>query len=214
MDEPAFELSPQVDSEIPSPVSGTVSRIPSGEGENRHRRIVDREISGAARKAAPPRPRHPPSRCPSGEVPAPASKGSLLSAADPTSPAPAPFAGLTPARSSAAIPVRIPGARAPRRHPLPPSRCGGVFLRPWVRISPTSGASTWRRSGGPAPGAASPSRRPLPHPMPAAEPSPEPDRRAAIPETRSPSPRGSPGFSGRGGLAAAHPLLLRALDRW
>src|SRR2546430_15763400 len=58
MDEPLVEVSTdKVDSEIPSPVSGTVSRIHAGEGETVTVGSVIAEIAGAgeeAPSAAPP----------------------------------------------------------------------------------------------------------------------------------------------------------------
>src|SRR5258708_30142912 len=54
MDEPLVEVSTdKVDSEIPSPVSGTVSRIHAGEGETVTVGSVIAEIAGAG-EAAPP----------------------------------------------------------------------------------------------------------------------------------------------------------------
>ena len=58
MDEPLVEVSTdKVDSEIPSPVSGTVSRIHAGEGETVTVGSVIAEIAGAGEEAptaAPP----------------------------------------------------------------------------------------------------------------------------------------------------------------
>src|SRR6266852_4840507 len=54
MDEPLVEVSTdKVDSEIPSPVSGTVARIHAGEGETVTVGSVIAEITGAG-EAAPP----------------------------------------------------------------------------------------------------------------------------------------------------------------
>src|SRR5713226_10515961 len=54
MDEPLVEVSTdKVDSEIPSPVSGTVSRIHAGEGETVTVGSVIAEIAGAGEEAPP-----------------------------------------------------------------------------------------------------------------------------------------------------------------
>src|SRR6266480_815735 len=84
MDEPLVEVSTdKVDSEIPSPVSGTVSRIHAGEGETVTVGSVIAEIAGAG-EAAPPAPQPaPPAARP------PAARQSVAPAARVTEAAPA-----------------------------------------------------------------------------------------------------------------------------
>src|SRR5712691_11278197 len=82
IDEPLVEVSTdKVDSEIPSPVAGTVAKIHAGEGETVTVGSVIAEIAGAGEASAPDR-----------AAPAPAPK------AAPPPPAPAP----EPARPAAA----------------------------------------------------------------------------------------------------------------
>src|SRR5207302_7796271 len=103
MDEPLVEVSTdKVDSEIPSPVSGTVSRIHAGEGETVTVGSVIAEIAGAGEEAPPAAPPAPPKPMPEAEkTPAPASQASEAPAAAPK-PAPAPPAQPAPARPAAA----------------------------------------------------------------------------------------------------------------
>src|SRR5947208_13868941 len=89
MDEPLVEVSTdKVDSEIPSPVSGTVSRIHAGEGETVTVGSVIAEIAGAGEEA-------PPAAAPSPEkekTPAPApgpSEAPAAARAPAAAPAPA-----------------------------------------------------------------------------------------------------------------------------
>src|SRR6266516_112863 len=94
MDEPLVEVSTdKVDSEIPSPVSGTVSRIHAGEGETVSVGSVIAEIAGAGEEAAP--------------------------AAAPAAPKPMPDAERTEAEAPApkaaeAAPARVPASAAER----------------------------------------------------------------------------------------------------
>src|SRR2546430_8431530 len=62
LDEPLVEVSTdKVDSEIPSPVAGTVARLHAGEGETVTVGSVIAEIAGAGEAAAPaPAPKPPP----------------------------------------------------------------------------------------------------------------------------------------------------------
>src|SRR5438876_705858 len=74
MDEPLVEVSTdKVDSEIPSPVSGTVSRIHAGEGETVTVGSVIAEIAGAGEEAPPAAPAPEPTPvAPAAQIPAPA----------------------------------------------------------------------------------------------------------------------------------------------
>src|SRR6267143_3220091 len=85
MDEPLVEVSTdKVDSEIPSPVSGTESRIHAGEGETVTVGSVIAEIAGAGEEAAPAAPPAPPKPVPEAEkTPAPAAEGGEAPAAAP-----------------------------------------------------------------------------------------------------------------------------------
>ena len=83
MDEPLVEVSTdKVDSEIPSPVSGTVSRIHAGEGETVSVGSVIAEIAGAGEEAPPAAPPAAPKPMPEAEkTPPPAPKASEAPAA-------------------------------------------------------------------------------------------------------------------------------------
>src|SRR5260370_331723 len=93
MDEPLVEVSTdKVDSEIPSPASGTVSRIHAGEGETVTVGSVIAEIAGAGEEA-------PPAAAPSPEtekapVPAGLSEAPAGARAPAAAPAPAPAAAV------------------------------------------------------------------------------------------------------------------------
>src|SRR5437016_4847272 len=94
MDEPLVEVSTdKVDSEIPSPVSGTVSRIHAGEGETVTVGSVIAEIAGAGEEAppgaAPPAPETPETD----KTPAPAPAAAALPAPA-AMPEPAPAAAV------------------------------------------------------------------------------------------------------------------------
>jgi len=107
MDEPLVEVSTdKVDSEIPSPVSGTVSRIHAGEGETVTVGSVIAEIAGAGEEA-------PPAAAPSPEkekTPAPA-----------PGPSEAPAAARAPAAAPAPAPAERPAATSPPPQPVPPA---------------------------------------------------------------------------------------------
>src|SRR5438445_8887407 len=95
MDEPLVEVSTdKVDSEIPSPVSGTVSRIHAGEGETVTVGSVIAEIAGAGEEAPSAAPSMPEKEKPS--VPAPKPSEVPAAARAPAS-APAPAAAERPA---------------------------------------------------------------------------------------------------------------------
>jgi 2-oxoglutarate dehydrogenase E2 component (dihydrolipoamide succinyltransferase) len=136
MDEPLVEVSTdKVDSEIPSPVSGTVSRIHAGEGETVTVGSVIAEIAGAGEEAPPAAP-PPPKPMPEAEkTPAAAPKASEAPAAAPApapKPAPAPPpAQPAPARPAAAQSV-APAARATETVPAAEEPLRGV-LSPLVR---------------------------------------------------------------------------------
>jgi 2-oxoglutarate dehydrogenase E2 component (dihydrolipoamide succinyltransferase) len=136
MDEPLVEVSTdKVDSEIPSPVSGTVSRIHAGEGETVTVGSVIAEIAGAGEEAPPAAP-PPPKPMPEAEkTPAAAPKASEApAAAPPPAPKPAPApppAQPAPARPAAAQSV-APAARATETVPAADEPLRGV-LSPLVR---------------------------------------------------------------------------------
>src|SRR5260370_25447188 len=101
MDEPLVEVSTdKVDSEIPSPVSGTVSRIHAGEGETVTVGSVIAEIVGAGEEA-------PPAAAPSPETE--------------KAPVPAPGPSEAPAAAPAPAPAERPAAASPPPQPAPPS---------------------------------------------------------------------------------------------
>jgi 2-oxoglutarate dehydrogenase E2 component (dihydrolipoamide succinyltransferase) len=106
MDEPLVEVSTdKVDSEIPSPVSGTVSRIHAGEGETVTVGSVIAEIAGAGEEA-------PPAAAPSPETekaPVPAGLSE------------APAAARAPAAAPAPAPAERPAAASPPPQPAPPA---------------------------------------------------------------------------------------------
>src|ERR1700724_2819643 len=82
MDEPLVEVSTdKVDSEIPSPVSGTVSRIHAGEGETVTVGSVIAEIAGAGEEAPPAAPSAPKPMPEAEKTPPPAPKASEAPAA-------------------------------------------------------------------------------------------------------------------------------------
>src|SRR5438034_669841 len=96
MDEPLVEVSTdKVDSEIPSPVSGTVSRIHAGEGETVTVGSVIAEIAGAGEEAPPAAPTSTP-RTEKTPVPAPGASEAAAAA-----PAPAPAHEPAPATAVA-----------------------------------------------------------------------------------------------------------------
>ena len=139
-DEPLFEISTdKVDTEVPSPVAGTVTKILVPEGETvagRHRTRGDRlrATRAAAAPAAPARLRRVRARLPR------LRRG-----------LPRPVAGR------AARHAPSPGSRsgnAPRR--CPTVGRGRRSSRHWCGNSPPSTTSTWRRSPEQAPEAASP----------------------------------------------------------
>src|SRR2546430_15365791 len=100
MDEPLVEVSTdKVDSEIPSPVSGTVSRIHAGEGETVTVGSVIAEIAGAGEEAPPAAPSSTPERERT-SVPAPVASEAPA--------APAPAAAERPAASPPPQPAPPP----------------------------------------------------------------------------------------------------------
>src|SRR5437588_217655 len=126
LDEPLVEVSTdKVDSEIPSPVAGTVARLHAGEGETVTVGSVIAEIAGAGEAApeptpAPERAEEPPEAAP---APQPAAPPAPQPAAPPAS---APAAAARPAAPAVRSPV------SPGVGPAPDEPQRGV-LSPLVR---------------------------------------------------------------------------------
>ena len=185
MDEPLVEVSTdKVDSEIPSPVSGTVSRIHAGEGETVTVGSVIAEIAGAGEEAPPAAPSAP-KPMPEAEKTPPAPKASEAPAAPkPAPPPPAAQPVPVPARPAAAQSV-APAARATEAAPAADEPLRGV-LSPLVRklanergidLATVLGTGTGGRITKQDVLAA-----PLPADEPASEPAPEPIPAAPAPQ--------------------------------
>ncbi|MGQ0431462.1 MAG: 2-oxoglutarate dehydrogenase, E2 component, dihydrolipoamide succinyltransferase [Microthrixaceae bacterium] len=120
-DEPLFEVSTdKVDSEVPSPLSGTIIEIKVPEGDTVDVGVVLAVIGdSAAAPAAAPTPEAPASEAPAPEAPAP------------EAPAPETPAAAQPAPAdSAPAPTPAPQAAPPA---APASKGGGRLLSPVVR---------------------------------------------------------------------------------
>jgi 2-oxoglutarate dehydrogenase E2 component (dihydrolipoamide succinyltransferase) len=136
VDEPLLEVSTdKVDTEIPSPVAGTLQEILVQEDETVEVGAVLALVgSGAAAPAAAPAPEAPASAepaAPKAETPAPAPETS-------PAPAPAPEASPAPAPAPAAAPAPEPAAPAPAQAapaaaPASTGRTIGSYLTPLVR---------------------------------------------------------------------------------
>jgi 2-oxoglutarate dehydrogenase E2 component (dihydrolipoamide succinyltransferase) len=124
-DEPLFEVSTdKVDSEVPSPVSGTLTEIKVAEGDTVDVGTVLAVVGdGAAAPAAPPAAEAPAPEAPAAEPPAaeaPAQAAEAAPAPPPPPPPPAPAAPAAPAPAPAATPAA-------------PAAGGGRLLSPVVR---------------------------------------------------------------------------------
>ena len=133
-DEPLFEVSTdKVDSEVPSPVSGTLTEILVPEGDTVDvgavlARVGDAPAGGgdAGTAEQAPAPEAPAAEQPAAEAPA--------APAEPVAPAPA-AAQPAPAPEQAPAPEPVPVAAAPAPAPAPgaPASNGGRLLSPVVR---------------------------------------------------------------------------------
>ena len=132
MDEPLVEVSTdKVDSEIPSPVAGTVARIHAGEGETVTVGSVIAEIAVAGEAPAPAPQAPAPKPAPAPE-PASASAREAAPPAPPPAPAPAPPAPPPATVQPAAAAGLAPAARNAEVSPAPDEPLRGV-LSPLVR---------------------------------------------------------------------------------
>ena len=156
-DEPLFEVSTdKVDSEVPSPVSGTLTEILVPEGDTVDvgavlARVGDAPAGGgdAGTAEQAPAPEAPPAEeAPAAEAPA--------APAEPVAPAPA-AAQPAPAPEQAPAPEPVPVAAAPAPAPAPgaPASNGGRLLSPVVRRLINENNLDPRPSPGRAPAAAS-----------------------------------------------------------
>ena len=186
MDEPLVEVSTdKVDSEIPSPVSGTVSRIHAGEGETVTVGSVIAEIAGAGEEAppaaAPPAPKTPEKE----KTPVPAPEAGEAPAAASQSVAPA--ARVTEAASAADEPLR--GVLSPLVRKLANER--GIDLAT-VRGTGTGGRITKQDV--------------LAAPLPVDEPpAPAPEPVPAAPAAQLPTPAAAPELAPAAAVAYAAP---------
>jgi pyruvate dehydrogenase E2 component (dihydrolipoamide acetyltransferase) len=118
-DEPLFEISTdKVDTEVPSPVAGTVLEIRAAEGDTIEVGTVVAVVGDSAAAAAPAAPAEPPAAAPA-EPAAPAAPVPPPPPAPPTTPPPAPPAEAPPAAPAeppAAAPAEPPAA-APAEPP-------------------------------------------------------------------------------------------------
>jgi len=144
VDEPLLEVSTdKVDTEIPSPVAGTVSKILVGEDETvpvgSDLAIVGGQASGAPAASTPAEEPTPSAEAPtpSAEAPTPATEAPAAeasAAAAPTPEAAAPAASATPAAAS--VPAANPAAPEPTPAPSAPDAGGSdaaAYVTPLVR---------------------------------------------------------------------------------
>ncbi|HWD71270.1 MAG TPA: dihydrolipoamide acetyltransferase family protein, partial [Actinomycetota bacterium] len=206
----------KVDSEIPSPVSGTVSRIHAGEGETVTVGSVIAEIAGAGEEA-------PPAAAPSPETektPAPA-----------PGPSEPPAAARAPAAAPAPAPAERPAAASPPPQPAPPAArpaAASQSVAPAARITEAAPAADEPLRGvlsplvrklanergidlatvrGTGTGGRITKQDILAAPLPAAEPVPEPapEPIPAAPAAQLPTPAAAPGPAPAAAVAYAAP---------
>ena len=136
VDEPLLEVSTdKVDTEIPSPVAGTLQEIRVNEDETAEVGSVLAVIGSGAPPRQPRPPPLPQPRPPQQEAPRSTGRG--------TGTRRRPRAGSPrrpPRRTAAPAPAAAPGTRPPRR--LPPARRSPATSPPWSASWPTSRAST------------------------------------------------------------------------
>ncbi|MCO7272189.1 2-oxoglutarate dehydrogenase, E2 component, dihydrolipoamide succinyltransferase [Cellulosimicrobium cellulans] len=138
VDEPLLEVSTdKVDTEVPSPVAGTVQQILVQEDETVEVGTVLAIVgSGAAPAAAPAAPAEPAQEAPKQEAaPAPAPTEARTPASEADVPAQAAQEGTpAPATSAPAPAAEKPAApSAPGATPAPAAKAGGTYLTPLVR---------------------------------------------------------------------------------
>ena len=173
MDEPLVEVSTdKVDSEIPSPVSGTVSRIAVGEGETVTVGSVIAEIAAAGEAPAPAPSR--PKAVPDAEKPAaPAAAPTPVAAEPAPAPAAPPPPAPAPARPAAASQPLAPAAQAAQVAPAPDEPLRGV-LSPLVRKLASERGIDLATVRGSGTGGRITKQDVMAAPLPSAEPTPAP----------------------------------------
>src|SRR6266851_708174 len=197
MDEPLVEVSTdKVDSEIPSPVSGTVARIHAGEGETVTVGSVIAEITGAGEAAPPATPPPAPKPMPEAE------KTEAPPPEAPEAPAPPPRPQAVPASPPAPTPAQpaaaaasqtvAPAARAADAVPAADEPLRGV-LSPLVRKLATERGIDLATVRGSGTGGRITKQDVLAAPLPSAPPAtPAPQPTVAPPAPAAPAPAAAP----------------------